>query len=213
MDDATDARADNQQYVLPGGGFTIQRGGAHRDPSVYATSKTIVALFGCLSNSDELVERFQPTGEYGNFSPDVMDDPSQLANLVGSISGGVMCDQATLSAELILRLYDVCDGNVLLLLSELQGDYSFVLFDSERRVAVAARNPTGGESLYFYVDDNGAVVITNNVDAVVRSPRSPHGRELMVDEELGETSWQVVVLSVLYSFCIRVLVTHLLSSL
>ncbi len=194
-------RPDDQQYVLPGGGFTVNRGAAHRDPSVYATSKAIIALFGGLSNSDELVERFQ--GEYGGFTPDPSDDPSQLAKLLGGMAN--MCDQATLSAELILRLYDACDGEVLLLLSELQGDYSFVLFDSEKRIAVAARNPTGGEPLCYYVDDNGGVVVTNNVDAVA----SAGGVGL--DEELGETQWQVLLLGVCSTF-MKSTVSHCVSN-
>lgn len=119
MDDGTAAEEDSQQYVLPGGGFFIQRGGTHREPSVYATSKAVIALFGCLSNGDELVDRFQPTGEYAGFVPEPSDDASQLAVLVGSAPAAGPPDQATLSAELILRLYDVCEGNVILLLSEL----------------------------------------------------------------------------------------------
>lgn len=185
LDDGAAAEEDSQQYVLPGGGFYIQRGGTHREPSVYATSKAVIALFGCLSNGDELVERFQPTGEYAGFTPDPSDDTSQLAALVGGVLMPCPSDQATLSAELILRLYDVCEGNVLLLLSELQGDFSFVLFDSDRRVAFAARDPTGGEPIYYTVDDGGGVVITNSTDHVAGGA--------LEDVELGDTLWQVFV--------------------
>lgn len=183
LDDGTNAEEDSQQYVLPGGGFFIQRGGTHREPSVYATSKAVIALFGCLSNGDELVERFQPTGEYAGFVPEASDDTSQLAALVGGQPTRGACDQATLSAELILRLYDMCEGHVLLLLSELQGDYSFVLFDSERRVAFAARDPTGGEPLFYSSDDGGGVVITNSTEHVAAGA--------LEDVELGDTPWQV----------------------
>jgi asparagine synthetase B (glutamine-hydrolysing) len=70
-----------------------------------------------------------------------------------------------------------------LLLSELQGDYSFVLFDSERRVAFAARDPTGGEPLFYSSDDGGGVVITNSTEHVAAGA--------LEDVELGDTPWQV----------------------
>jgi asparagine synthetase B (glutamine-hydrolysing) len=49
----------------------------------------------------------------------------------------------------------------LILLSELQGAYSFALYDGDRRQLFAARDSSGSEPLLFCVDDDGGASVSN----------------------------------------------------
>ena len=71
-------------------------------------------------------------------------------------------DPRQLAAETIMRMHaKERGGDALLLLSELQGQYSFVLYDGERRQVFAARDSSGSEPLYYELDEDGAVSLSN----------------------------------------------------
>lgn len=45
----------------------------------------------------------------------------------------------------------------------MQGQYAFVLYDSVKKQALAARDPSGAEPLYYKVDSDGGVQYTNSL--------------------------------------------------
>ncbi|GIL71922.1 hypothetical protein Vretimale_585 [Volvox reticuliferus] len=48
------------------------------------------------------------------------------------------------------------------------GQYAFVLYDSSKKQAFAARDPSGAEPLYFMIDDDGGVQYTNSLQYLPR---------------------------------------------
>lgn len=68
-----------------------------------------------------------------------------------------------ITARVILHLYLKEQAkDPLLLLSDLQGQYAFVIYDSEDKHVFAARDTSGKESLYFRTDqEKGGVVLSN----------------------------------------------------
>lgn len=48
----------------------------------------------------------------------------------------------------------------------MQGQYAFSICDGEKRCAFAARDSSGRESLYYEIDDDGAVSLSNTPLAV-----------------------------------------------
>eukprot|EP00889_Picochlorum_renovo_P008300 jgi/Picre1/35330/NNA_002792.t1 len=58
----------------------------------------------------------------------------------------------------------------LVLLSELQGQYAFALVDGDRKQVFAARDSSGKEHMYFEIDEDGGLTISNE-RLRVNSPR------------------------------------------
>lgn len=130
-------------------------GGMRRiHPSVYhdAEKQSVCVFQGYLSNLDELVERYARGG-----TP------------LGSPSAGYM--QQVVSgdkeregpAEILYRMY-LHGEEPLIILSELQGQYAFVLYDGEKRQLFAARGSSGKEHLLFYELSDDKTIVMSNVE-------------------------------------------------
>lgn len=133
--------------VVNFGLFEVAGGHVHRvSPCVYRDEESGVAcaFIGFLSNLDELTERHCDPGAVSAGSPKAVAarDPREAA------------------AHLVYRMYARGD-DPLILLSELQGQFSFALVDAERRVVVAARDPSGREPLFLDIADDGSVSLSN----------------------------------------------------
>jgi len=88
-------------------------------------------------------------------------------------------DSRELAAEVIYRMYSRGD-DPLVLLSELQGQYTFVMYDGDHRQIFVARDSTGKETLYFDISDDGALSVSNSRLAVT----APDGMGMVQWEEL-----------------------------
>jgi hypothetical protein len=129
--------------------------GARRvEPSVHGPGGggegAACVLQGCLSNLDELAESH-------------LDGGSAAGGGAGRSPAAVAArgDVHGLAAEALAAAAAASNGEPLLLLSELQGRYSFALYDAERRSVLAARDPSGGEPLFARADDDGGVALSN----------------------------------------------------
>lgn len=152
-----------QKYVLSGGGVTV-RHGVHQlatecyrmNPYVYSDKNNVVVFYGYLSNLDDLVQRcaHKLNADLVNAVHYPLHDTCMLER---------NRDIGTLSANVILQSYlDSGEGSELVLLSELQGHYAFVIYDSSRRQAFAARDCSGDEKLFYQTTDNGSISFTND---------------------------------------------------
>ncbi|GIL45747.1 hypothetical protein Vafri_2908 [Volvox africanus] len=144
-----------QKFVYPGGGVTVQPGIVpltqelvRVTPYVQQSKDTILVFFGALSNLHDLLARSRSGS--GVVAPE------------GAGTG-------TLTTACLLDLYKSFEnGRELLMLSELQGQYAFVLYDSSKKQAFAARDPSGAEPLYFKIDEDGGVQYTNSLEHLPR---------------------------------------------
>jgi asparagine synthetase B (glutamine-hydrolysing) len=66
----------------------------------------------------------------------------------------------------------------LVLLSELQGQYAFVLYDGDRRNIFLARDSSGEEPLYYEIEDNGGINVSNS--------------QVEVPAEVGQVHWSML---------------------
>ncbi|KAL6767669.1 hypothetical protein F751_7011 [Auxenochlorella protothecoides] len=141
------------QSPSPGSG----PGPAYQEPALASdpTGLCILAPGSYISNLEELAERYE-------------DAPAPR---------GAPQDPRAAAAALVLRLY-ARDPDPLLVLSELQGEYAFLLYDAERRTAFAARDASGALPLHYEIDADGGV-------SVASAP-------LPVPAEVGLTHWEVV---------------------
>ncbi|KAI7846105.1 hypothetical protein COHA_000366 [Chlorella ohadii] len=161
-------------YSLAGGACLLVRYGlaqaaglglSHATPNVHyePATRTACVFTGHLQNLDELVDRH--SGETFGEGP---TSPSSVLAGRG--------DPRQLAAETLLHMYikeRQAGGDLLLLLSELQGQFSFVLFDGEKRQVFAARDSSGSEPLYYALDEDGAVSLSNDQPPV---PTADEGR-------------------------------------
>jgi len=137
---------------------------SHRkQPACFTTQKAAITFQGYLSNLGELVDELC----YRSFSELGTSYESEFGR--GSfqpLSGG---DQAMLAAEVLLHMYlQASDPNELtILLSELQGQFSFVIFDSSKRRVFAARDASGIEPLFVDDEDGSVFSFTNNPHSVL----------------------------------------------
>ena len=137
----------------------------HRvQPSVYMDEENGVACVfqGYLSNLDELIERYcEPsTHPYGSPTSVAARDPREAA------------------AQVVYRMY-ARGEEPLILLSELQGQYSFAMYNGDKKHVFAARDSSGKEPLFFEITDDGAVSLANCRLAV-----DAHDREAKVAWEV-----------------------------
>jgi len=115
-------------------------------PAVFQTENEICVFYGYLSNSEDVLDLLSKSGRRSGFGCPV----------VGSAQDG------ELAAELLLHMYrGTSSKDLLIMLSELQGQYAFVVYDSHRKQAFAARDPSGRESLYYSFDDDDGLSFTN----------------------------------------------------
>lgn len=174
-----------QSYVFPGGGITVKLGlyqvasEIYRvHPYVYSApdNSAVICFSGYLSNLQELSRLYA-----GNKSP-----KSPAARMVtegyslerkSSIERSM--DVGAVTASVVLDLYqEQKEGGELIVLSELQGQYAFVIYDNNRRQAFAARDPSGSETLFFRMDEDGAISFASSRSAIPEVDRSRGWREL-----------------------------------
>jgi hypothetical protein len=162
--------------LFPGGGAFILPTAQPQTPHVLLTKKAICILYGEISNLDELQESYNR-----NYGPDGSFSISEGSRQeLEQPSFDARADQGTLAAELLLHMYLRTKTNdLLIMLSELQGHYSFVIYDSARRRAYAARDPSGEHPLYYSTDSDGAVSYTNQKAIVPGAERKQDWQELL----------------------------------
>ncbi|KXZ47080.1 hypothetical protein GPECTOR_38g317 [Gonium pectorale] len=145
------AQPQAQKFIYPGGGIHVAPAVTHITetllrvtPYVHQSKDTIIVFFGTLSNLQDLNARRRATGK---------------ATPVPEEAG-----TGAMTTACLLDLYkQFGNGRELLMLSELQGQFAFVLYDSTRKQAFAARDPSGAEPLYYKVDASGGVMYTNSI--------------------------------------------------
>mmetsp|Transcript_32644 Transcript_32644/g.72103 ORF Transcript_32644/g.72103 Transcript_32644/m.72103 type:complete len:294 (+) Transcript_32644:119-1000(+) len=126
-------------------------------PYVHQSEGYLICFFGYLSNTAELMAHLHDW------------------------KGDELGDIGTNTTSIILHLYKRASGDnrALLMLSELQGEYAFFLYDGNTKQALAARDPTGAEELYYRVNpDDGSVAFTNSLDQLPDSEPASVWREV-----------------------------------
>jgi hypothetical protein len=115
-------------------------------PAVFQTRNEICIFHGYLSNLEDLIDLLAKSGRTRGFG----------VPAVGAAQDGA------LAAELLLHMYhSTRASDLLIMLSELQGVYSFCIYDSQKRSVFAARDPSGREPLFYAVDEDEAISFTN----------------------------------------------------
>ena len=128
-------------------------------PSVFfngASDEPHLCVFqGYLSNLEELMARYM--------REDRLSSSARMAKPKKS--------PGEKAAELLYAMF--CDDrngeDPLIVLSELQGQYAFVMYNGDKKQVFAARDSSGKERLYFEVDDENGVTVSNAGDLRVRS--------------------------------------------
>eukprot|EP00798_Chlamydomonas_sp_ICE-L_P014268 gene14268-20242_t len=147
-----------QKYVVPSGvfGLTVQPSidAVTEDlirvhPYVHSEKDYLVCFKGHLSNTWELQQRVHQWRE-------------SRSDTTNNSDGSV--DISSMTTMLIMELYRNSEGCNKLLLSELQGQYAFVMYDGERKSVLAARDPSGAENLYYKDGEDGSVAWTNSLE-------------------------------------------------
>lgn len=135
--------------VVHHGLFEVVGGLRRVQPSVYHDSEhNIICIFqGYLSNLDELIERYCDLGTIGAASP------TAVIRSAGK-------DGREAAAEVVCKMYQRNDSP-LILLSELQGQYAFTLYDAEGKQAFVARDSSGRENVFYEISDDGNVSVSN----------------------------------------------------
>ena len=142
--------------VVNFGMFEVTSGINRVQPSVFfdGSDEPCLCVFqGYLSNLEELMDRYMPhLGGGGLTKP--KKSPGERA------------------AALLYTMFWSDDRNAedpLMVLSELQGQYAFVMYNGDRKQVFAARDSSGKERLYFELDDENGVTVSNAKDLRVRS--------------------------------------------
>ena len=118
-------------------------------PSVFHDDeKNSLCIFqGYLSNLDELMYKYMDSGfDSRSSSPTAVVMPKKTAG--------------EKAAEVVFLMFSQGE-DPLILLSELQGQYAFAMYDGDKRQAFAARDSSGREPLFFEIDDDGGLSISN----------------------------------------------------
>ncbi|DBA86192.1 hypothetical protein WJX77_012289 [Trebouxia sp. C0004] len=148
-----------RNYFLPGGGAIVETGTKefagqlhHEQPLIHCSGTAVIILYGFLSNLDELFKRNA--------------DSCSGAHAYSFEDGGSLSSRRFYSqshaAEALLEVYlQTKASNLLIMLSELQGQYACMIYDSSRKQVFAARCPGGQQPLYFSVDDDGSTSFVN----------------------------------------------------
>jgi len=174
-----------QSWVFPGGGLTVKLGlyevasELYRvHPYVYNTpdNSAVICFSGYLSNLQELARGY--SGSRSPKSP-VAKMVNEAYSLERKSSIERSMDVGALTASVVLELYqNQKEGEELIMLSELQGQYAFVIYDNHRKQAFAARDPSGSETLFYHVSDDGAISFASSRLSVPEGERSEDWREL-----------------------------------
>ncbi|GMH37948.1 hypothetical protein BSKO_05832 [Bryopsis sp. KO-2023] len=153
-----DPETGTHKLVLPGGAVSLQHGwyelagGVYKmQPFLFRTDRAVIVFYGYLSNVDELRLRM------GLQVDSILTKTSPLR-----------CDPGSLTASTVLQLYlDRGGKDPIVMLSDLQGQYSFVIYDSGNKQVFAARDPGGKQPIYYSPTsafDNGVAFTDEPLD-------------------------------------------------
>lgn len=149
-----DPSRETLSLIYPGAGVTVRSGDlkltylTRKEPNVYSTEKAFIVLHGYISNVEDLCMRM---GRFSPFKNSVVDSDDEPEWTIGD-----------LTARVILNLYlGEKAKDPLLVLSELQGHYAFVIYDSEDKSVFAARDASGQQQLYYAMDPEKGISISN----------------------------------------------------
>ena len=109
---------------------------------------------GYLSNLEELLERYD-VGAIGKSTSRMTPGEKAAALLYAMVYPEDESSSSTSSDPLVV-------------LSELQGQYAFVMYNSDRKQVFGARDSSGKERLFFELDDDNGVTVSNTKDVRVR---------------------------------------------
>ncbi|KIY98570.1 asparagine synthetase-related protein [Monoraphidium neglectum] len=156
---------NTQTFVFPTCGLTVKQGVIEAAPEIWRVSPFVhcapdnscaIAFVGSLLN-------VQASGRgIGGHSAAAA---AALARQ-GSLERGA--DMGALTAAVVLAMYQ--HDSELVLLSELQGQYAFVIVDSKRG-AFAARDASGTETLFYRIADDGSAAFASSEGAI---PEAEH---------------------------------------
>eukprot|EP00210_Caulerpa_lentillifera_P000277 g270.t1 len=158
-----DPATSTQNCVFPGAAFSIRQSSvqltehySRKEPNVYSTDTAFIIFCGYISNLDDLCTRMGRSGVLYSTKRTIQKT---------DVDGGLDMTMGDATASIILNLYLRDKGkDPLLVLSELQGHYSFVIYDSEDKSVFAARDASGQESLYFKTEqEKGGVTLANKM--------------------------------------------------
>jgi hypothetical protein len=176
-----------QSYVYKGAGLSVKLGLEEVatdlfrvKPYVYSSpsNSAVIVFSGHLTNLSELLRR---NGKGSNpASPSYSGDVNNASTLERKSSIERSLDLGATTASLVLNLYldGQRDDEEVIMLSELQGEYSFVIYDHKRRQAFAARDPSGDEPLYYHISEDGDVSFSGSRLAVPDGEQPHEWREL-----------------------------------
>ncbi|WIA11434.1 hypothetical protein OEZ85_011551 [Tetradesmus obliquus] len=160
-----------QSYVYKNAGLTVKVGLEEvaadlfrMKPYVYSAPdhSAVIVFSGCLHNLSELARRrSKRSARSSAASPHFAADPNNAfaSSLERKSSIERSMDLGAMTASTVLGLYldGQQEGNELIMLSELQGEFAFVIYDNKHKQPFAARDPSGEECLFYHVGDDGAV--------------------------------------------------------
>eukprot|EP00775_Hariotina_reticulata_P006219 gene6219-6456_t len=144
-----------------------------------APDNTAVIVFsGFLQNLSEISRRVG-AGRSGPSTPR-FSDPNNASSLERKSSIERSRDLGALTASAVLQMYldGREDGDELIMLSELQGEFAFVIYDNKHKQAFAARDPSGSETLYYHLAEDGALSFASSRMAVPEAEQPDQWREL-----------------------------------
>eukprot|EP00210_Caulerpa_lentillifera_P004082 g3895.t1 len=176
-----------QSSVLPGAAICVREGFIQltehfrrKEPVLYSTEKALIVFYGYVSNLDDLCTRMGRTGSSHTKYQSFLQFGDDLA-------GGLDMTMGDITARVILHLYLTDKSkDPLLLLSDLQGHYAFVIYNSEDKNVFAARDASGKEPLYYKTDHEkggGGVTLSN---------KPMYINELEEVEERGGVMWNEI---------------------
>lgn len=186
--------SSTQSYVYKRAGLTVRLGLEEVasdlykvKPAVYSApdASAVVVFSGCLTNLAELSRRNGggPGGPRGgSASPSRFGGDLNNSTLERKSSIERSLDIGVSTARLVLELYQQQaaqrEGDEVIMLSELQGEFAFVIYDNKRKQAFAARDPSGDEPLYFHISDEGDVSFAGSRLAIPDGEQPHEWREL-----------------------------------
>jgi len=124
--------------------------GVRTQPIVYCApdgSATIV-FRGCIRNVEELLST----------SPFFRGENASIPNSPVARKNWLRADPASLAAEVVLHMYLCSRDSPIVFLNELEGSYSFAIYD-DRQTAFAARDCSGREPLFYTLGSDGSVAV------------------------------------------------------
>lgn len=182
-----------QSYVYKGAGLSVRLGLeevaadlVRVKPYVYNApdASAVVVFSGHLTNLTELSRRAASSADSNSGgSPARSGDVNNSgggASLERKSSIERSLDLGATTAALVLSMYQAgqAEGNEVIMLSELQGEYALVIYDNKRKQAFAARDPSGEEPLFYHIADDGSVSFAGSRLAVPDGEQPHEWREL-----------------------------------